>query len=145
MENKEVLDTFISLTKQYGPNMATWVFIAWIYILNPMWKKTRGKYVSYKTLNGEIADLKDDKKILNSRVAKLEQERILQLDVKDAKDIKLDSLEIAQQRFDRDMEEVKYMVRDFIATQKTTNRLLGETKDCMKELLEYLKGNNKQG
>lgn len=124
MENIEL---FATLAKNYGPVTAIGMFNLWIYVINPKLKKMRGTYVGYKNIN-------EKSMIQDARLEKLEDFAVTIREQLFKKDHRLDSVEIAHQRLDQDMNEMKYMVRDLSTNLKTNNRLMGEVKDAMQSL-----------
>ncbi len=132
MENIEL---FTNLAKTYGPVTAVGMFNLWIYVINPKLKKKRGTFVSYKTINDALGDLKSQMKELNTI-----RERVFNLETVSAgRKRMIEDLAEIQEHFTRDLEEMRLIVRDFTMTQKTTNRLLGEVKDTNDELSVILK------
>lgn len=120
----ESIELFASLAKTYGPVTAVGMFNLWIYVINPKLKKMRGTYVGYKNIN--------ERNILqDTRLDKLEEFAVVMKEQVFKRDNRLDTLEIAHQRIDQDMSEMKYMVRDLSTNLKTNNRLMGEVKDAL--------------
>lgn len=129
----EDFNLFITLAKNYGPEAAIAMSIVWIHVINPRIKKSKGTFITWRHMKEKLETIEQDYKNLSNEVTRIARAVTAQMEKAVVEERKVDTLEIAQQRFDRDMEEVKYIVRDFVSTQKTTNRLLGEIKDALRQ------------
>ncbi len=114
----------------------------WDKILYPVIRRARGKYVGWKDLEKRLAQ---DHVMIEKCNEKLEALQNYVDALKNSlleKDRKMDTLEIANNRLDRDLEEVKFVVRDIGSNLKTNNRLMGEVKDTNTRLIKVIEGIN---
>ena len=116
--------------QKFGWSGILTVFIFWDKFLRPQWRKrVSGEYVHWKDLKNKLDEdnekLKRLEKLINS-----ELERQIE------KDLKIQAIEISHHVVQKNVEDLKYFLRDSNANLKTNNRLVGEIKDALLKLQE---------
>ena len=116
--------------QKFGWSGILTVFIFWDKFLRPQWRKrVSGEYVHWKDLKNKLDEdnekLKRLEKLINSELEK-------QIE----KDLKIQAIEISHHVVQKNVEDLKYFLRDSNANLKTNNRLVGEIKDALLKLQE---------
>lgn len=130
MEFKE----FLELSKVYGTTFAFCGYFVWERILNPLIKKQKGTFVTWKAMKGKIDEYHEEVKIVHIEVSKLKTVMESQLEREIEKESRMKMFQEQQERLDKGFSEVSYVVRDIGTSLKTSNRLIGEVKDYLETL-----------
>ncbi len=126
----EELKSLAAFVKEYGWSGTLSLYLVWDRLLKPQWRKrVSGEFVHWKDLKKKLDEdndkIKHIERIVNSQIDKeIEKER------------RMHTLEIGQGNIEKNVEDLKYVLRDTNGNLKTNNRLLGEVKDALVVLQE---------
>ena len=141
----EELKILSGVLKTHGVAGILALYIFWDRYVLPARRKRAGVYVSWKSLEEKLNA--DNHEIVACRGA-IQNMAVIVEKLKDEmfkKDREMEILEITQARTVKDVDEMKYIVRDIGGNLKTNNRLLGEVKDTNVKLLDVLEAIKPKG
>lgn len=117
---------FVELFQKYGWSTTVTLYLIWDRVINPMIKKRKGVYVSWKSLKDKLDQYCAEIQEFQTEVKSLKG-------IINDKDHALESLQKGQERIERNQQEVNYLVRDLDTNLKTNNRLMGLVKDFLEK------------
>lgn len=124
----------------YGPLMGVIIFLIWTHIINPIRKKRKGTFVTWRSM-----EEKQKEYVKETKEAKLESQRLgSALEIVEAKidahilgqvekEIAMRSLQARVESTESRYTEVGFIVRDLAENLKTNNRLMGLVKDFLEK------------
>ncbi len=127
MEHKD----FIELSKSIGPLGAFFLYFLWERVINPIRKKSKGTYVSWRDLKKKQDEYVEDIEQLSKEIADIRKTLGNQVNKNIEKELKIDALQVKQEMLDRVQQETNYFLKDVAGNIKTNNRLLGDIKDYL--------------
>ncbi len=132
------LKTFLELSKIYGTQTVVLGILIWIHIINPVVKKRKGIFVTWKDMKKKQDEYAVEVEEIGMEVKDLRRVLDSQIERELEKDRRIDILQDKQDNFDRSQKEFGFVLRDISDSLKTSNRLIGENKDTNVKLIKIL-------